>query len=99
MPSLIIERGTIGKSRGQCDSRCYNAKSPKCLCCCAGRNHGVGLQKAIDTTRTMTEELLQRAQTTGTKIEVKLPEPPRQHRDAKGRFIKVEKELGDNKIK
>jgi len=60
---------------------------------------GVGFQKAINITRTMTEELLQRAQTTGTKIEVKLPEPPRQHRDAKGRFIKVEKELGDNKIK
>ena len=91
MPTLIIEHGTKGKSRGQCDSRCYNAKSPNCLCCCGGQNHGVGLQTAIDNTRAMTEELLQKAEAAGTKIQVILPDLPKQPRDSKGRFVKVEK--------
>ena len=88
MPTLILEHGTQGKSRGQCDSRCYNAKSAVCLCCCGGKNHGIGLQRAIDNTRAMTEELLQKAQTAGTQIKVILSDPPKQLRDSRGRFIK-----------
>lgn len=36
---------------GQCDGKCYNAKGGKCTCICGGKNHGVGLEQAIDNTR------------------------------------------------
>ena len=39
------------KRMGVCNSYCYNAKHPQCMCCCGGVNHGVGLQKAIENTR------------------------------------------------
>jgi hypothetical protein len=46
---------TIGNSEGsrRCDARCYDAKGPKCSCCCGGKNHGKGLQVAIENTRNM----------------------------------------------
>lgn len=46
---------TIGNSESSrhCDARCYDAKGPKCDCCCGGKNHGKGLQAAIENTRTM----------------------------------------------
>ena len=62
MPTLIIKH-TAGKKQGQCDSRCYNAKTPTCICCCGGANHGVGLQQALETTKHITE------QTTKEKLE------------------------------
>ena len=33
---------------GRCDARCHEAHSPTCDCICGGKNHGVGLQKAIE---------------------------------------------------
>lgn len=36
---------------GRCDARCYTASDPSCECICGGRNHGAGLQKAMDNTR------------------------------------------------
>lgn len=46
MTTLII----VGNSEGErrCDEKCYNAQGSICKCCCGGRNHGVGLQKAVD---------------------------------------------------
>ena len=85
MATLIIQHGANGKRQGQCDARCYNAKSSVCYCCCGGANHGVGLQKAISNTREMVEDLAQKAQSTGTDIRVMLP---KQSRDSRGRFIK-----------
>jgi len=41
---------------GRCDARCYNAKEPHCECICGGRNHGAGLQRAIENTREQAEQ-------------------------------------------
>jgi len=40
---------------GRCDARCYDAIDQKCTCICAGKNHGVGQQKAIENTERMVE--------------------------------------------
>lgn len=42
---------TIGNSEaivGRCNARCYRAKHKRCKCICGGRNHGVGLVKALE---------------------------------------------------
>jgi len=31
----------------RCDARCFAAIHGKCNCICGGRNHGVGLEKAL----------------------------------------------------
>ena len=87
MPTLIIKHAA-GKKDGQCDSRCYDAKTTHCICCCDGANHGVGLQKAIDNTREMSGELIEKTKGTDSTIQVMLPDLPKQGRDSKGRFIK-----------
>lgn len=33
---------------GKCDARCYGAKGNSCHCECEGKNHGIGLMKAIE---------------------------------------------------
>ena len=43
-----------GKCVGRCDASCHNAKHPECVCCCGGKNHGVGVDRAIENTREMT---------------------------------------------
>lgn len=53
MATLIIARKSDGSLIGRCDARCYNAKGPKCTCICGGKNHGAGIHKAIDNTRTI----------------------------------------------
>ena len=35
---------------GRCDAKCYEATQPACECICGGRNHGAGIQTAIDHT-------------------------------------------------
>lgn len=40
-----------GRCIGRCDARCYLAVGGVCECICGGRNHGVGLAKALDNTR------------------------------------------------
>jgi len=62
MVALIVERTSGGKTR-TCNSRCYGAKGAECICCCGGKNHGMGLNKAIDNTREATQELLAKADT------------------------------------
>lgn len=57
--TLIEVRGGDGKLRGRCDARCYNAREPHCECICGGRNHGVGLQKAIEQTREQAEQWIE----------------------------------------
>ena len=37
----------MGKRK--CDESCYNAKHIGCNCICHGKNHGLGLQHALDT--------------------------------------------------
>lgn len=45
---MVILRtfNSVGET-GKCDSRCYDARTKRCRCCCGGRNHGVGLNQAI----------------------------------------------------
>jgi len=66
MVALIVERISGGRTR-TCNSRCYNAKGAECTCCCGGKNHGVGLSKAIDNTREVAEKL------TNTTFKLLLP--------------------------
>ena len=88
MVTLIIGHQNSKRS-GQCDARCYNSKTPNCKCSlCGGKNHGVGLQMAIENTREMRDELVKIAQDRGNTIQIKLPEAPKKLRDSKGRFIK-----------
>ena len=35
----------------RCDARCYHGKSKTCRCICGGKNHGTGLQKALNNVR------------------------------------------------
>jgi hypothetical protein len=53
MTVLIAVTGGDGEALGQCDARCYNAKHRRCKCVCSGRNHGQGLDRALDNTATM----------------------------------------------
>lgn len=40
---------------GRCDARCYNAVGDVCDCICGGKNHGAGLERAMDNTRDWAE--------------------------------------------
>lgn len=55
MTTLIEVRNSDGVV-GRCDAKCYNAQHPDCDCICGGRNHGAGLQQAVDNTRELAEQ-------------------------------------------
>jgi alpha-galactosidase/6-phospho-beta-glucosidase family protein len=57
---LIEVRGSDGKLIGTCDARCYLAEEEGCECVCGGINHGVGLERAIDQTKDLVEDLTER---------------------------------------
>jgi hypothetical protein len=51
---MILMSQKIGQGPTQrCDARCYGAKGGNCQCICNGRNHGAGIDKALDNVRTM----------------------------------------------
>lgn len=50
MPTVMRLVRSEGRARF-CGERCYSAKSADCCCCCNGKNHGVGLGKALERTR------------------------------------------------
>jgi len=52
---LIASYSSSGNRR--CDAKCYDADDGKCDCVCNGANHGVGLDKALDNTRTLAESI------------------------------------------
>lgn len=60
---------TAGDSDGtrHCDSRCYDAKGSVCTCCCNGRNHGAGLQSALEMNRAFVEGLAYASSPKGRK--------------------------------
>lgn len=33
---------------GRCDANCHDARSATCDCICGGKNHGAGLQQAVE---------------------------------------------------
>ncbi len=49
--TLIEIRKADGTLIGRCDARCHDAVTPECECCCGGRNHGKGLERAVTQTR------------------------------------------------
>ncbi len=51
MTTLLVVEDSEGQRR--CDARCYNAREPECDCVCGGRNHGVGLRRALANTAEM----------------------------------------------
>ena len=53
--AVLIEVRTSSGVVGRCDAKCYNAQHPECECICGGRNHGVGLARALESTREMAE--------------------------------------------
>ncbi|WP_433542076.1 hypothetical protein ACQP10_37960 (plasmid) [Streptosporangium sandarakinum] len=57
---LIAIIGVGGRIR-RCDARCYDAHETECDCICAGVNHGVGLDQAIENTRRRGEAWIARA--------------------------------------
>jgi hypothetical protein len=49
--TLIEIRKADGTLVGRCDARCYNAIGSLCECCCGGKNHGRGVERAVAQTR------------------------------------------------
>ena len=49
MTTLIAVYNNDG-CKGRCDARCYEACEPHCDCVCGGRNHGAGLERAVENT-------------------------------------------------
>ena len=47
MTTILILRDSKRKMISRCNEKCYDAKTVDCDCICKGRNHGVGLKKAI----------------------------------------------------
>jgi len=45
MSTLISIRTAQGEV-SVCNAKCYEAKHPRCLCICGGKNHGVGIEQA-----------------------------------------------------
>jgi hypothetical protein len=56
--TTLIAVSTSDGLVGRCDARCYLAMHPDCDCICGGRNHGAGVQKALDNTRAMARHWL-----------------------------------------
>ncbi len=42
---------------GRCDAKCHYAYQPGCTCICGGKNHGVGIHKAIENLESIEEWL------------------------------------------
>ncbi|MBA7491197.1 hypothetical protein ES702_01742 [subsurface metagenome] len=60
MTTLMTFRA--GEKKASCDARCYNAIHSKCVCCCGGKNHGVGFVRAFKHTRGQFEEMVKAAE-------------------------------------
>ncbi len=57
MATLIAVYTSRGLA-GRCDAKCYLAAHADCDCICGGRNHGAGVQQAMNTTRELAEQWL-----------------------------------------
>lgn len=54
----LIHVGNSSGTVGRCDAKCYDATGPDCDCICGGRNHGKGLEPAVDNARECFAEIL-----------------------------------------
>jgi hypothetical protein len=49
---VVLSVSTSGHRTRVCNARCYDGKpETKCRCVCGGKNHAVGLEKAIENAR------------------------------------------------
>jgi hypothetical protein len=55
----LISYQSSGGDQGRCDAKCYDAREDECTCICASRNHGAGLEQAIDNTRELAESWIE----------------------------------------
>ena len=46
---------------GCCNKSCYFGKNIRCLCCCGGRNHGVGFNQAIKNSAEIVREAAEKS--------------------------------------
>lgn len=56
MTTLIAVYRSDGTCIGRCDAKCYDAKHDSCQCVCGGRNHGAGVNKAVENTEELFQE-------------------------------------------
>ncbi len=62
--STLMSTGNSSGETGRCDAKCYDAKGPDCNCCCGGRNHGAGYQKAVENIEAYIDNMIQDWQVT-----------------------------------
>lgn len=64
---LMTEKIGQGPTR-RCDARCYNGKHAVCSCICGGKNHGAGLQQAMDNVREIFLPIIESVGEEGMKL-------------------------------
>jgi hypothetical protein len=70
--TLLTAPGHCGGTR-RCDARCYDSRpATECDCICSGRNHGVGLRKALENVRTVFAPILGQALEIGKQASVRI---------------------------
>jgi hypothetical protein len=52
MTVLLVDTESLRR----CDESCYDAKHTHCDCICGGENHRLGLEKAVQHSRSLTDE-------------------------------------------
>ncbi|MCA9875472.1 MAG: hypothetical protein KC441_17500 [Anaerolineales bacterium] len=77
MTTLISYQSSSGE-KGRCDAKCYNAKNENCTCICGGKNHGAGLDQAIENTREMVEDWIAAYEAIHGPSEIKVNDQVRQ---------------------
>ena len=64
----LISYHSSGSDEGRCDSKCYDAEWDECTCICGGKNHGAGIEQAMDNTRELAESWVERARASGQDV-------------------------------
>lgn len=72
MTTLIALYNRHGRV-GQCDAKCYNAKTPACTCICGGMNHGVGFSMAYKNVQDHCQDLIDKAKDFHTTSRMDFP--------------------------
>jgi hypothetical protein len=66
--TTLISYASSGGDQGRCDAKCYEAENEPCDCICQGRNHGAGLEQALDNTRELAESWIEHARAKGQDV-------------------------------
>jgi hypothetical protein len=74
----LIAQYNSGGCVGRCDASCYEATKPVCKCICGGRNHGVGVTRAVENTHQIAQVIIDRHNAEHPGAEWKIEFPPLQ---------------------